>query len=365
MRAARRWHLAAAALTMIVAATIDIGAHEIGTTRVAVLLHDGRYTVDVITDGAALVEKLESVAGKPSSGVVTTQHVRESLAQFEDTFRTRLQLRFDGVDTRPDLSYSVQPPTDAASSPIATIRLSGAIPAGARAFTWIYAWTFASYAMTVRRDTSAIVSTVWLEGGDASAPIDLTAARPPTDRVMTAWRYLVLGFTHIVPYGFDHVLFVVGVFLLARRPRTVLWQVSAFTVAHSITLGASMLGVVTAPRELVEPLIAVSIAYVAIENVFRRELRASRVVVVFGFGLLHGLGFAGVLTELGLPPGEFVTALLAFNVGVEAGQMTVIGAAFLLVGWHCARHDWYRSRIVVPASLLIACTALYWTIERL
>jgi hypothetical protein len=112
-------------------------------------------------------------------------------------------------------------------------------------------------------------------------------------------------------------------------------------------------------------LIALSIAYVAIENIFVSELKAWRVALVFVFGLLHGMGFAGALKELGLPRSEFVTALLTFNVGVEAGQLAVIGAAFMLVGWHCANRAWYRSRIVVPVSTLIAGTAVCWTIQRL
>jgi hydrogenase/urease accessory protein HupE len=188
---------------------------------------------------------------------------------------------------------------------------------------------------------------------------------PPVDRLATAWRYLTLGFTHIVPRGLDHILFVLGIFLLSGRARTVLWQVSAFTVAHSITLGLSMYDLLAVSPRIVEPLIALSIVYVAIENIFFSELRPWRVALVFAFGLLHGLGFAGALRELGLPRSEFVTALLTFNVGVEAGQLAVLTAAFTLVGWQCARHDWYRSRIVVPASLMIACTAVYWTIERL
>jgi hypothetical protein len=98
---------------------------------------------------------------------------------------------------------------------------------------------------------------------------------------------------------------------------------------------------------------------------FLSELKSWRVALVFGFGLLHGMGFAGALKELGLPRSEFVTALLTFNVGVEAGQLAVIGTAFVLVGWYCAGRVWYRRRIVVPASLLIACTAVYWTIQRL
>jgi hypothetical protein len=112
-------------------------------------------------------------------------------------------------------------------------------------------------------------------------------------------------------------------------------------------------------------MIAISIAYVAIENIFLTELKSWRIALVFAFGLLHGMGFAGALKELGLPRSEFLTALLTFNIGVEAGQLTVIGAAFLLVGWYCARRDWYRSRIVVPASAMIACTAIYWTVQRL
>jgi hypothetical protein len=145
----------------------------------------------------------------------------------------------------------------------------------------------------------------------------------------------------------------------------VLYQVSAFTVAHSITLGLSMYGLVTASPRIVEPMIAISIAYVAIENIFLSELKSWRVALVFAFGLLHGLGFAGALKDLALSRSEFVTALVTFNLGVEMGQLTVIGGAFLLVGWYCADRTWYRSRIVVPASVLIACTAVYWTIERL
>src|SRR4029077_9337149 len=132
-----------------------------------------------------------------------------------------------------------------------------------------------------------------------------------------------------------------------------------------ITLGLSMYGLVSVSSKIVEPMIAVSIAYVAIENIFLSDLKPWRVALVFAFGLLHGMGFAGALKELGLPRSEFVTALVTFNVGVEAGQLAVIGTAFLLVGWHCSNRTWYRNRVVMPASMAIACTAVYWTIERL
>ena len=343
-----------------------VRAHEIGTTRVSVLLQDERsYTIEIVTDAIALVEKLEACAGRPPT--VQTDPVRQQalLRAFDDIFRRRLTVAFDGSAVHPAIEYSVAPPGDGTSPAMATIRLSGATPDGARALTWTYAWTFASYALMVRRDRSDNPSTEWLEGGQTSAPIALSGGAAPVGRLGTARRYLVLGFTQIVPYGLDHVLFVLGIFLLSGRARSVLWQVSAFTVAHSITLGLSIYGVVTGPPALVEPLIALSIAYVAIENVLFSELRSWRIALVFAFGLLHGLGFAGALKELGLPRSEFLTALVTFNAGVEAGQLTVIAAAFLLVGWHCRARDWYRSRVVIPASVAIAFTALYWTVQRL
>jgi hypothetical protein len=348
---------------LLSAATVR--AHELGTTRVSVLLREGRtYDVEIVTDAATLVEKLD-----PSSGqsVVDSppERLQSLLAGSDEGFRRRVKLAFDGSDVRPAAAYVVSPGADALSSPVATIRLSGQIPPGAGQFTWSYAWTFASYALTVRREADENPATQWLEGGQSSAPFALTSPAPPVNRLSTAWRYLALGFTHIVPGGLDHVLFVLGIYLLSGRARSVLWQVSAFTVAHSITLGLSMYGIVAVSPRIVEPLIALSIAYVAIENIFLSELKSWRVGLVFCFGLLHGMGFAGALKELGLPRSEFVTALVTFNAGVEAGQLAVIGTAFALVGWSCAHRDWYRSRIVVPASMLIACTAVYWTVQRL
>jgi hydrogenase/urease accessory protein HupE len=341
-------------------------AHELGTTRVAILLNDGKtYDIEVVTDAAALVEKLAASNGEPPVTDVRPERLQARLEGFDEQFRRRVAVRFDASEVRPAITYAVSPGADAAAPPIATIRLTGPVPSSAADLTWRYAWTFASYAVTVRRAASDNPTTEWLEGGQSSAPVALKAPAPAVERLGTARRYLALGFTHIVPGGLDHVLFVLGIYLLSGRARSVLWQVSAFTMAHSITLGLSMYGLVSVSPRVVEPLIALSIAYVAIENIFLSELKSWRVALVFAFGLLHGMGFAGALKELGLPRSEFVTALLTFNVGVEAGQLAVIGTAFLLVGWYSAHRVWYRRRIVVPASLLIACTAVYWTIQRL
>lgn len=179
-----------------------------------------------------------------------------------------------------------------------------------------------------------------------------------------AWSYLKLGYLHILPLGLDHILFVVSIFLLSSKLSTVLWQATAFTVAHSITLGLAVYGIIEPLPAVIEPIIALSIFFVAIENILVRELRPGRIVIVFLFGLVHGMGFASALTEVGLPPSDYMVSLLSFNAGVELGQISVILAAYFLVGKWFALKPWYRSRIVNPSSALIAAIALYWTIER-
>ncbi len=177
--------------------------------------------------------------------------------------------------------------------------------------------------------------------------------------------YLQLGFTHILPLGLDHILFVLSLFLLNPKLKPVLWQATAFTVAHTITLGLAMYKVIKPPANIVEPVIALSIMYVALENIFSSKLKASRIGVVFLFGLIHGMGFASALTELGLPKNAYFSSLLMFNLGVELGQVTVILAAFFLLGKIFGNKSYYRNKIVIPLSILIAAIAAYWTVERI
>jgi len=224
------------------------------------------------------------------------------------------------------------------------VRYSGTTKPGA--FTWQFDLAYSKYPLTINGTTQ------WIDGD---------AASPPFTRRGTFAEYLVLGFTHIVPLGADHILFVLGMFLITRRAREVLAQVTAFTLAHSITLALSIYGVVSIPGRIVEPLIALSIVFIAVENLAVREVRPHRIALVFAFGLLHGLGFAGVLRELG---GDFVTALVAFNAGVELGQLAVIAAAWLLLTSWTRERVWYRRRVLVPASLAIAEMGLVWMAER-
>jgi HupE / UreJ protein len=177
--------------------------------------------------------------------------------------------------------------------------------------------------------------------------------------------YLKLGYNHILPLGTDHILFVLSLFLLSPKLKPLLWQATAFTIAHSVTLGLAMYHVISPPAGIVEPLIAMSILYVSLENIISPRLKASRIGVVFLFGLIHGMGFAGALGRLGLPQNAYLLSLIMFNVGVELGQLTIILLAYFLLAKWFGNKPWYRKRIVIPLSVGIAIIAGIWTIQRL
>jgi hypothetical protein len=205
-----------------------------------------------------------------------------------------------------------------------------------------------------------------LQSGQTSQP--MTRSAPVKQSAGTLFvRFVVSWFEHIVPKGIDHILFVLGLFLFSLRLKPIMAQVTAFTIAHSITLALASLKIVSLPSSIVEPLIAVSIVYVAVENILfanRGKISLSRIAVVFCFGLLHGLGFASVLSDVGLPSGQFLIGLVGFNAGVEFGQLAVILVAFLLFGLPFGTKPWYRNCIVIPASSAIAMIGMWWAFER-
>ena len=192
--------------------------------------------------------------------------------------------------------------------------------------------------------------------------VNYALEKAPVNHVIS--YYLVLGFHHIIPQGFDHILFVIGLCLLSNKIKVILWQATAFTVAHSITLALSMKNIIVAPGAVVEPIIALSILFVAVENILLSELKPWRVFLVFLFGLVHGLGFASSLNEIGLPRNQFAVSILSFNLGVELGQIAIIISVFALIIKRFGDKALYRKRIVFPLSVLIGLTAFYWTIER-
>ena len=253
-----------------------------------------------------------------------------------------------------------------ATRPLAVVlHAYGPVPAGARNVTWRYRLVYSTYPVVFLSEGMQGSETQWLEADTQSPPVSVLADRRSHTTLEILAQYLALGFRHIVPEGLDHILFVLGIVLLTTEMKPVLVQVTAFTVAHSVTLGLTMYGIVSLSPRIVEPLIALSVGYVAIENVVVGRMTLWRPAVVFGFGLLHGMGFADALRELRLPKAEVLPALVSFNLGIELAQLVIIAAAFLTVAiWHRDK-PWYRPRFVLPASAAIAATALFWTVRRI
>ena len=305
---------------------------------------------------------------------------------------------------------------------VAHVTFTADLPAGAEAVS--VGWDRSLGVLVLRQEGVEAPYDGYLDPGDRSPEIALGGG-DQAGGWATFFGYIPVGLDHIVPLGLDHILFVLGLFFLSAHWRPLVWQVSAFTAAHTVTLALTALGYISLPGSIVEPLIALSIVYVAFENIFTDGLNPWRPFIVFGFGLLHGMGFASVLAEFGLPQSSFVPALLGFNVGVELGQLLVIAVAFLCVWraiensksgeseplWTAAylgamvltialliplnawvpdmmgdlipilvviaglfglsavscivpRFDGYREIVAMPASVAIGIMATYWVVER-
>jgi len=226
-----------------------------------------------------------------------------------------------------------------------------------------FQWSKAYGDIVLRGPGSENGFTQYLQAGIESS--DITIGEQPEYKFSKVFfEYIPVGFTHIIPKGLDHILFVVGIFFLSTKLSALFWQITFFTLAHSVTLAMASLGIVKISPSIVEPLIAASIVYVAVENLYSKRLNLRRSIIVFCFGLLHGLGFASVLVEFGLPVQQFVPALVGFNIGVELGQISIVLILFGLIGYWFNTKNWYRKLITLPISSVVGLIGLYWFFER-
>ena len=367
---------AALLLTLVVLVGLPASsrAHPLTFTETTIVLRpDGSFQTDLICDLDALAlgapQNADDAALVAALGALTPGEFETHLDRLRQLFQRRVRVRFDGAPVPFAVSFPDVGTPAATASSIPTMlgltaRLIGTVPAGATDMEFFASRAFADVHLTVHDEIRGLTRRSVLERGARSDRYELTGPIERPTVVSLGGQYLRLGFVHIVPRGLDHILFVLGLFLLGTRTRPLVWQVSAFTVAHAATLSLAVFEIVSLPSRVVEPLIALSIVYVAVENVLISRLTPWRPAVVFGFGLLHGLGFAGALGQLGLPEAERLLGLLSFNVGIELGQLLVIAVALASVGW-CRRRPWYRARIAIPLSVAIAGIGLYWAIERL
>lgn len=342
---------------------------------------EGRYRVEVRASIEALLTGINAQYKDTTQAPTSEEYDRlreleaPALAKAFESFRRNMldaiELRLDGRPSQARVTQVDIPVPGYTKVPrISLIVLEGGIPPDTKALTWYYPAAFGDNAVRVRQVDEKNEQWhwspwQWIRDDRTSEPFSLTEVFSPPGFTDVVVEYGTAGFDHIIPKGLDHILFVIGLYLFSTRMRPLLWQITMFTIAHSITLALAMTGVIELPARVVEPLIALSIAYVGIENVWHRSLHKSRLVLVFAFGLLHGLGFASMLADFGMPDDAFFTALIGFNIGVELGQLAVVGLAFLTVGLWLGKKPYYRRLVVIPGSLLITVVGLYWTWERL
>ena len=323
----------------------NVLAHEVQPTIGDLTVSEGQLTLDLRLNVEAFLAQidLDSVEDTDDAGNAGDYDALRALSAEDIIARTPDLL--SGWNALPLVTVngaSVVLRTDVLDMPdgvdielprISTWRLLGDVSANASEVT--VSWPKGAGAMVLRQQGVDEPFTGYLSGGEISPVISLGGGGQ-----QTIWQafasYIPVGFDHILPKGLDHILFVLGLFFLSTHLRPLVWQVSAFTLAHTVTLALGAAGWVSVSGAIVEPLIAASITYVAIENIFTSGLSRWRPLVIFGFGLLHGLGFASVLGEFGLPEGQFIPALIGFNIGVELGQLTVIAIMFICV-WQALR----------------------------
>ena len=366
--------IAALSILLFVMAMPQARAHEIDPGIADVLVTQERIAVDIQLSLESILSEMDlanitDTTQAPEEEVYNRyrsmgpEALRAAVEEFWPRMAPRLVIEVNAERIVPELvGLSIPEVGDIGNARTSTISIAAALPEGDTPVR--FGWA-ALYGDLVVRQVGGgeDAYTAFLSDGDLSEPLSRTEIVTES-----AWavflRYIFVGFEHIVPLGLDHILFVLGLFFFSLHLRPILFQVTSFTAAHTITLALASLGIVSVPASVVEPLIALSIVYVGIENVVGRGNLRYRTALVFAFGLLHGLGFASVLGEFGITASHFVAALLGFNVGVEFGQLAVILGAFLVVGFWFGQREWYRARIAIPASLIISAIGAWWSIER-
>ncbi len=179
-------------------------------------------------------------------------------------------------------------------------------------------------------------------------------------------KFFVLGIQHIIPKGLDHILFIFGLFLFSSSLKKLISQITIFTIAHSITLIFVSLSLMRINPQIVEPIIALSIVYIGLENIFKKYIKEYlRYVVILFFGLLHGLGFALVLSDIGYKSSDLFVNLISFNFGIEVAQISIVLVLYLLIALNFAKNKNYRIYFQIPSSILISSIGLYWFFERI
>jgi len=341
---------------------------------------DGKYQIELRASIEAMMtgitSKYKNTQDSPFAvdydalRVLKAEQLQVKFTPFKKILTQEIQLFFDEQRIKLNIiDVQIPPPGYTKVPRNSLIILEGKIDKQVKQITWYYPARFSDNAIRVRQvdkinEKWHWSAWQWLRNDQPSKAFSLEEVftEPPLIEVIT--DYIVAGFNHIIPKGFDHILFIFGIFLFSTQLKTLAWQATMFTLAHSITLSLSMFNIISLSSSIVEPLIALSIAYIGFENIFAHKLKTSRLALVFAFGLLHGLGFASVLADFGMPESAYATALISFNIGVEIGQLIILtGAYFTITIWFKTQKQ-FHNIITIPGSIMIGITGLYWTWDR-
>ena len=367
---------------MVITSGLPVSADVVKPALVEIsVFSDARVTIEIRTSIEALLTGINghyrNTQEAPNADSydalrgLEASDLRQQFMAFHEELLDGVELVVDGASIPLEIGEIIIAPPGYTKVPRASvIHLVGVIPKESISLRWYYPLRFGDQAVRVRQVNKEAgeyhwSDHQWIEDDRPSEPFSLTQVFTKPTFWSVSSLYLSAGFLHIVPKGLDHIFFILGIFLMSMRLRPLVLQVTMFTIAHSLTLSLGMFGLIHLPPQVVEPLIALSIGYVAFENLASDRLRGFRLPVIFAFGLLHGLGFASVLTEFGLPADLYLAALLWFNVGVEFGQVTLLIAAYLAITIWFSDPLVYRRSIVIPGSLLIGGLGAYWTVERM
>ncbi len=377
-----RAHSLIAALLVLFGFFSTAGAHQVDSVELEFLRTDGKWKLEGLLDIAYMLPESRGVEGAPPlfrkdvMAAPSAEHKRIRAAA-ESTMRKLLDLRFNGKKLEWDIrfpDFEKEPlvlPPEAGDWALMNVEITTpALPeAGKLEALWHDDQQSELIVIIEQGENLGLLSistgmsdVLLSKEADPEGAVDTEAGRTP-DRASQAESWIISGYRHVIPLGLDHLLFILGLFLLAPKWKPLLGQSLLFTTAHSITLALAVFGYISLPPRLVEILIAASIAWIGIENLIVKELKPSRMFVIFGFGLLHGMGFASVLGEKlrGVTGKQLALPLVGFNVGVELAQVTVLICAFLVL-WPLKK---WTDKVRVFGSVLIALAGLFWMFERI
>lgn len=359
-------------------AVISAGAHQVNSVELEFLQTDGKWKLEGLLDIAYMlpesrgVEDAQPLFRKDVMAASPEEHARLT-REAEAMMRKLLKLEYNGKELKWEIRFPdfekiplVLPPEEGGWALMNSEITTPALP-GPGNFSAHWNDDLQSELYVIIEEGTEIPGVFPISSGMSAVllklPEGVNAPTATPTRTAQTENWIISGFRHVVPLGLDHLLFILGLFLLAPRLKPLLGQSLLFTLAHSITLALAVFGLISLPSRPVEVLIAASIAWIGIENLLVRKLKPSRLYLVFGFGLLHGLGFAGILLEkLGDISGkDLALPLIGFNIGVELAQFTVLAVAALIL-WPLRK---WTKQIQVGGSVLIALAGLFWMFDRI